>query len=394
MRRRRAVLAGAVLVAVAACSEGDPVSPSRTLTPRPLALAPASAIWAEQVTGETGPGSLYSLNMPLNWNGKLVVYVHGFVDAALPVSLPNVSALADAMGQMGFAVAYSSFSENGYNFKDGLQRSHQLSGLFKSKFGKPARTFAMGHSLGGLITLALAEKYPSQYDGALAMCGVVGGTRRELQYIGDTRVVFDYLFPGVLPGDVVDLPPITDLPVQILGPAQNALIGNPLKTGILASVLGSPGVNGTEVVTSIVTALGFHARGVEDLTDRAQGRLPYGNADVTYTSLPFSGFMAALNAGIGRYTLAPNAANWLEHNTEPSGSLGIPVVTLHTNRDPVVPTFHEAILAAKTAAAGSSGNLLQRTVDRYGHCTFTGAEMLTALGDLAVWVETGIKPAS
>jgi hypothetical protein len=97
---------------------------------------------------------------------------------------------------------------------------------------------------------------------------------------------------------------------------------------------------------------------------------------------------------VGRYALAPNAAQWLDHNTETSGQLSIPVITLHTTRDPVVPLFHEGLLAGKAASAGSTGNLLQRSVDRYGHCSFTPTEMLTALGDLTTWVETGITPAS
>lgn len=394
MTRRHTFLATAVMLAVAACSEGEPVAPVRTLSPRTLPNAPSAAIWAEQVTGETGPGSIYSLNKPVNWNGKLVVYVHGFVDAALPVALPGIDGLRDAFGAAGFAVAYSSFSENGYDFKDGLQRTHQLRGRFASNFGQPSRTLVIGHSLGGLITLALAEKYPSQYDGALPMCGVVGGTRRELQYIGDVRVLFDYFYPGVLPGNVASMPPITDLNGQIIGPAQAAIVGNPTGAFVLANVLGVPGNNPNETITSILTALGFHARGLEDLTDRAQGRTPYGNVGVTYASVPFNGLMAALNAGVGRYTLAQNASQWLSHNTEPSGQLSIPVITLHTLRDPVVPFFHETLLAAKAVSTGSTGNLLQRSVDRYGHCSFTPTEMLTALGDLATWVETGIKPTS
>lgn len=394
MTRRHTYLATAVLLAVAACSTGDPVAPMRTLAPRTLPGTPSAALWAEQVTGETGPGSTYSLNKPVNWNGKLVVYVHGFVDAALPVALPAVDGLRDAMGAQGFAVAYSSFSENGYDFNDGLQRTHQLRGLFASTFGQPSRTLVMGHSLGGLITLALAEKYSNQYDGALPMCGVVGGTRRELQYIGDVRVLFDYFYPGVLPGNVAAMPPITDLNGQVIGPAQAAIVGSPNGAFILANVLGVPGNNANEVITSILTALGFHARGLEDLTDRAQGRTPYGNEGVVYASVPFNALMPALNAGVQRYTLAPNASQWLNHNSEPSGQLSIPVLTLHTTRDPVVPFFHEGLLAANAAQAGSTANLLQRSVDRYGHCTFTGPEMLTALGDLATWVETGIKPAS
>lgn len=384
-------------IALGACSDGNPVSSTPGSVLRsPTQTARGSVSWADQLTGETGPGSTYSLNVPANWNGKLVVYVHGFVDAALPVTLPNVNALRDALGEAGYAVALSSFSENGYNFKDGLQRTHQLTGLFTSRFGKPTQTIVMGHSLGGLITLALAEKYPTQYDGALPMCGVVGGTRRELQYIGDVRTLFDYYYPGVLPGNAVSLPPITNLNAQILGPAQFAVQASPNGAFIIANIGATPlpGNNATEIVTSLLTAVGFHARGLDDLTDRAQGRVPYGNDDVTYTSVAFNPLMPALNANISRFTLAANASQWLEHNYEPSGDLDIPVLTLHTTRDPVVPFFHEGMLASKAASTGSAANLAQRSVNRYGHCSFTLGEMTTALNDLAGWINTGVKPAN
>lgn len=394
---RRALTIVVAMAVVAACSDRNPVYPGgATAVHRPTPDALGAVTWAEQVTGETGPGSTYSLNVPTNWNGKLVVYVHGFVDVALPVTLPSIGGLRDAIGAAGYAIAYSSFSENGYNFRDGLQRTHQLRGLFVSKIGLPTQTLVMGHSLGGIITLALAERFPGQYDGALPMCGVVGGTRREIQYIGDVRALFDYFYPGVLPGNAVSLPIITDLNQQIIIPARNAILANPTGAFVMAGVAQTPipGITPTETIRSVLTALGFHARGLADLTDRAQGRAPFGNEGVTYASAVYGAFMPALNAGVDRFTLAPNASQWLVQNYEPSGALSIPVLTLHTTRDPVVPAFHETILGTRAATAGSSGNLLQRSVDRYGHCTFTGAEMLTALGDLASWVDTGVKPTN
>jgi pimeloyl-ACP methyl ester carboxylesterase len=382
--------------AMVACTEADVSGPGpqarRALTPAPA----GSLAWGGEYQGETGPGSQYSLYVPTNWNGKLVVYVHGFVDAALPVALPSVDALRDAIGTAGYAVAYSSFSENGFAFSDGLQRTHQLRGLFVSRFGQPTQTLVIGHSLGGLITLALAERYPTQYDGALPMCGVVGGTRRELQYIGDVRAIFDYFYPNVLPGDATELPPITNLNAQILGPAQAAIAANPTGAFVLAGIAQTPipGINPTEVVTSVLTALGFHARGLSDLTDRAQGKAPYGNADELYASTAYAALMGPLNTSVERFSLAANANAWLRHNYEPSGDLAIPVLTLHTTRDPVVPFFHEGLLAAQVAQRGAGANLLQRSISRYGHCTFAIPEMLTSLNDLATWVDTGVKPAA
>jgi pimeloyl-ACP methyl ester carboxylesterase len=117
--------------------------------------------------------------MPAKWNGELVVYAHGIVDPELPVALPTTQDGSDLLrariAGMGYAIAYSSFSDNGYSLKTAIQRTHQLRGVFASTFGQPTRTYLVGHSLGGLAVLALAETHPGQYDDALPMCTPVGG---------------------------------------------------------------------------------------------------------------------------------------------------------------------------------------------------------------------------
>ena len=70
----------------------------------------------------------------------------------------------------------------------------------------------------------------------------------------------------------------------------------------------------------------------------------------------------------------------------------IPMLMLSTSRDPVVPGFHQESYLHRVAAAGQSDWLVQRTVDRYGHCNFTPPELAAAFADLVAWVEFGIKP--
>src|SRR6185436_3303893 len=167
---------------LAACSDNLPTSPTaqtRLSSGRLASDVAPSSLWADQVEGTTANGALYALFKPVNWNGDVIYYAHGIIDPALAVALPtgdDAGAIRDALGQQGFAIAYSSWSETGYNFKDGLQRTHQLRGLVNSRFGKPKRSFLLGQSLGSEIVEALAETYPDQYDGAVAVCGVMGGT--------------------------------------------------------------------------------------------------------------------------------------------------------------------------------------------------------------------------
>src|SRR5918993_1198295 len=100
------------------------------------------------INGKTGPGSVYRLVRPSNWNGILLLYAHGYVSKDEPVGItPDAAMVIQLLAPRGFAVAVSSFSENGWVAKDGTQRTHQLLALFTSKFGKPARVYAAGASM-------------------------------------------------------------------------------------------------------------------------------------------------------------------------------------------------------------------------------------------------------
>ena len=104
----------------------------------------------EVVDGRLGPGALYRMVRPANWNGTLLLYAHGFVPASEPVGLPSdAEVLVGLFVPRGFAVAFSSFSQNGWAVKDGAQRTQQLLGIFTSKFGSPYRIYIGGGSMGG-----------------------------------------------------------------------------------------------------------------------------------------------------------------------------------------------------------------------------------------------------
>ena len=51
-----------------------------------LGLA-APALADEVVDGSTGPGSVYRLVRPSNWNGILLLYAHGYVSKDVPVGI-------------------------------------------------------------------------------------------------------------------------------------------------------------------------------------------------------------------------------------------------------------------------------------------------------------------
>ena len=422
------LLAGTLLAAIS-CTDRSPVAPSPDPVARTAAVTtPGSGPWARVVEGETGPGALYALYIPAQWNGDAIYYAHGIRPPNDPITLndqDNFFAVRDALGALGYAFAYSSFSENGLAVKDGAQRTHQLRSRLNSELpGKPQRSYLAGYSLGALVALDLAERFPNQYDGVLTMCGMVGGTPLELQYVGDVRALFDYYYPGVLPGNVISVPntpptvgEVQAAVIRAITPTaanpQAALglfaIASTAQTPLAYAPIGSLGDPSSpafqSLVGSLITALYYQLLGTPDVLGRTHGHSPYDNRSVTYTmgtpALPvpqlapvIASMIAASNNGVTRYDITPDAQNYLEKYYVPTGNLRIPVVSVHNLWDPLVPFFHEPALAQATSNAGASAMLLQRRVPNYGHCNFSTPLVVSSFQTLANWVTTGVKPAS
>jgi len=392
-------VAALIAVAVFGCTE-QTLEPVALFTGAPLSTMNAGSAVTE-LYGEIGPGAKYALFVPADWNGDLALYAHGFIDAALPTELPTENdfvPMRDELVALGYAVAYSSFSENGLAIKDGAIRTKQLRGVFASKVGEPERTYLMGHSLGGLVAVMLAERYPQHYAGVLPMCGMIGGSQAEIDYVANVRVLFDFCYPDALPGNVLDVPddyPLTDVINAVAG----SIMANPDCAGIISQIDQTPVPFDTpeHFVESFVRAIGFNFRGFHDVFERTHDHNPFDNSATIYTSSSpvVPGFILdAMNATVDRFESTPDADRYLMHYYKPTGELDIPVLTLHNALDPVVPFFHEEMYAEAVAAAGKSDLLVQRVVTSpaYGHCDIEVAVMVQAFVDLVDWAENGVTP--
>jgi pimeloyl-ACP methyl ester carboxylesterase len=395
-------VAAATALALSACSDAAPTSPVRTGAD---VEALSSPVWASQVLGETGPGSKYALYMPHRWNGDVVYYGHGIIVPGSPVALPvndSIAQVRDSLGARGYAVAYSSFSETGWAVKDGAQRTHQLRGIFTSQYGKPARSYLAGHSMGGLIAQRLAEQFPDQYDGTLALCAPLAGGVAEINYLANVRVLFDHFYGGVLPGDALNVPDGLDLTADVRVPVTAAITASPFGMLAIASTRQTPlaGINGAEWATSLAYALSYNVVGTADMLDRTHGHSFFDNSATTYAPgaaplLPpflLTPMLAGANLNADRFTATPEAREYLERHYTPTGRLARPTVTLHTTRDPLVPFFHEGAFANAVSAAGASDLLVQRAVTGFGHCAFKVNDVMSAFDGLTGWAEGGAKP--
>jgi pimeloyl-ACP methyl ester carboxylesterase len=336
--------------------------------------------------GTVGGGALTRVCFPADWNGSLVLYAHGYVQPDAPLAIPDDlvggTPFQDLFTARGYAYATTSYRANGLVADLALDDMALLEELVRRRVRPdPLRVYLVGISQGGLVAALAAEGRPERYTGALAACGPIGGFARQIDYFNDVRVVFDYLFPGVIPGSPIDPPEeVRANWTAMYGPAVAAALADDPDAALdLASVTGIPaeGVDPASLGEAVAGILWYNVHGTADAKERLGGQ-PYHNEDRLYQG---SSDDAALNAGVARFTADP-AARAALGRFETSGDPSAPISIIHTTGDPIVPFFHQSLYADKVATAGRSQLLERSDVERFGHCALTSSEVLAAFGAL------------
>src|SRR5258708_11107268 len=120
------------------------------------------------LTGTIG-GANYLIQVPANWNGTLLLYSHGYVFPGSPLTPHDASdsLTGGALLQQGYALAGSSYSQNGWALQQAFHDQFALLDFFNATCGQPARTIPSGGSLGGIITAGLGQFDPQRFACAL-----------------------------------------------------------------------------------------------------------------------------------------------------------------------------------------------------------------------------------
>lgn len=362
--------------------------------------------------------------MPKNWNHKLALYAHGYLDPTDPDWLDSFLKQAGADGAppapgtqpdpmlvtrdkllcQHYALGLSSYAAPGYAVQEGIADTHLLNAVFRFLFWtRPAETYVFGSSMGGLITVALAEAFPWRYDGAMPTCGPIGGSMPELAYVGNVRLLFEQADAyGSLvhdpPQPPLDWPPFPEPPP--LDPSWDAVLATALATDardptglqLLANtavrytegsswlpLLQTPqnyasqlpeglatSLSGLEDLFSanaLLHALRYYVVGAGDIIARGRGGIPWTNMGMAYAGIRAGDFIAA---GIDSQLPAgyQDAVTYYGRYYQPTGELRVPMLSLHTPVDPDVPAYHE--LAYRTDVQEALGkNRARRMLRSY-----------------------------
>jgi pimeloyl-ACP methyl ester carboxylesterase len=335
--------------------------------------------------GTQGSGAIYRICMPDTWNGDLVVYAHGYVAFNEPVAipegqlvLPDGTSVPGLINALGFAFATTSYSTNGLAVLQGVADVVDLVAIFRATHGPARRVYLVGPSEGGLVTALALERHPEVFSGGVSACGPIGNFRQQINYNGDYRIVFDYFFPGLIPGDPISVPPSTidAFYGEIVPRIQKAIREQPDLVRQLLSVTRAP-VDPDDPATveeTLVTLAWYAVFTSNDATEKLGGS-PYGNRLRRYTG---SDDDVLLNQGLVRVS-ADFAAIVEMQRYQTTGRLVRPLVTMHTTGDQIIPYWHQQLYSLKTLLKGSFlTRHISLRIDRYGHCNFETPEVLAS----------------
>ena len=327
-------------------------------------------------------GAKFRIDVPENWNGGLVMYCHGYNADPVSYKEGKLPAAFSVFTDQGYAVAQSGYAAGGWAIQEASQDTEALRRYFANKYGRPKETYITGHSMGGFLTMLLMERFPNSYDAGMPLCGPLAPANYFMSRGAfDARVVFDYYFPGALPGPdriAADFRNTLDVQKKLIA----LLDGNPDKA---AAVRRSSGVHNNKDLASTLSFLTYF---LKELQERAGGN-PFDNRDVIYES---QDDYNALNDGVKRYASDPRAAEYVRTWYTPTGAISHPMLAIHTSYDPLVPVRIPNMYPSIAERAGSQDLFVQQYVKHDGHCNIRPEEIAQGFQELRDWKDKGVKP--
>ena len=216
--------------------------------------------------------------------------------------------------------------------------------------------------------------------------------QRQVNYFEDFRVVFDAFFPGLVPPTPIDIPPalLGTWETHTYSETVKPVIISPASAISLTQVLSVTGasIDATHLVTTseqtVERLLWYNVYSTNDGKAHLGGN-PFDNHARTYAGSLDDG---ALNDRVFRSTADITATIAISTAYQTTGRLTVPLSTMHTTLDPVIPYWQADLYAQKVAATDSTFFYRHQKVTGYGHCVFQPLDILAAFEALVLRVHT------
>ncbi len=328
-------------------------------------------------------GAVYQIEIPRHWNGRLLLYMHGFQDFAPELDVTPPDFRRYLIGQH-YAWGASSFSSTSLIPGRAADETAALWDYFARKYGRPLRTYVTGQSMGGAASHIAAERYADRFDGALGLCGNVGNTS-GLMGTGDYFAVGAYV-AGVTQAAFDASTNLSVLIRDRIRPALRDPVLHRRFEDMMLDLTGGPRAFDRE---------GFR---IEEDTNwrRTELAVVTGialNRDTIYRLGPLSKVPnATFNRAVVRLPVNEEFFRTFVAGSDFTGALRMPLLTLHSTGDGEVPINQARLLQRRVDAAGRGDLLVQRVIRDASHCGFRTTEWEAGFEALVRWVEHGVKP--
>jgi len=116
-------------------------------------------------------GSKIFITEPETWNKHVLILAHGYREPHSPLTadFEYDNIFFKTLVNKGWMIASTSYRVNGIAYIEGLEDIGILKDFIIKKYGKPDKIFLHGESMGGSISITLAERYHQDYAGALCI---------------------------------------------------------------------------------------------------------------------------------------------------------------------------------------------------------------------------------
>lgn len=361
-----------VLLLLSACAAGPSTMPA---PPEPVALPSGNVAIPGEATGTLG-GAAFRFEVPADWNGELVLYLHGYEPRGVPRAFPLLQDDFDRwLLSRGFAVARSAYRTQGWAVAEAIEDNERLRQHMLRQLPDVQHTWLIGHSMGAHVVLATLERHGEAYAGGLALCGA-NAPAIELMRDGMLAplVVAEALLPGLFgefSGGLAD----PDAPPGVDGAAiERVLLRNPDAAAQLSRAFDIRS-------DDLGFALMFRYLILRELIDRAGG-FPLDNREVRYAELVG---VPDIDARVRRYRADGVAAAYLRAHFDLRGTPDAPVLILSNRYDPTVPAPFSARYAELAMAAGRGERVYTLPPEGENHCAFDPEAVDRAFQTLLAW---------
>ena len=400
--RAAAFLAAAILFAGCAATRSDPPVPSNANEPLPEATACPADLPAQTRcwVGRDALGAWIRVAMPRDWNGVAVIHAHGGPELGTPRPARVLEDLErwKIMVKAGYLWAGTSYHQGGVAVLSAADDLERLRRIVERVAGKPRRVIAHGNSWGASVAARAAER-PGRWDGVLLTSGVLGGGSKSYDFRLDLRVVYEALcgnhpapdepayplWQGLPPGATLTRAQLAQRVDACTGVHHRAAERTPEQQRRLENIARVIRIR----ESSLESHLSWATFEFRDIARRLDGGNPFANDGVRYVG---SDDDDALNRAVARYRRDPAAAAAFAADTDPTGRIDVPVLTLHAIDDPTAFVELESTFRDTMTAAGRADRLVQTFSDEHAHSYLADPEYVAEMAALLDWIERGDKP--